>query len=258
MHRTDGLFADHLALGPGKTGNAEVHHLDAAVGQQHDVLGLDVPVDNALAVGMVQGLQDLGNEVDGLFPGERAAPLVQILFQGDAVDVFHDDILDLVTHRHVIHLDDMWVIQDRDRLGLVLEPLDQFRVFHELRPQDLDGHYPVLFQVAGTVYVGHTAYADQTFQQIAAVQPFTDHVFQILHAIKPPCAGARCERKTGRQAGLCGARKSRNSAAGRPCGSSAARQGAGAATGSTPISSTVILSCPPCSRALATRTSAAS
>ena len=34
-------------------GNAEVHHLDGAVFQHHDVMGLDVPVDDPPAVGVL-------------------------------------------------------------------------------------------------------------------------------------------------------------------------------------------------------------
>ena len=34
-------------------GNAEVHHLDRAVFQYHDVMGLDVPVDDPPAVSVL-------------------------------------------------------------------------------------------------------------------------------------------------------------------------------------------------------------
>ena len=39
--------------------------------QQHDVLGLDVPVDNAVVMGMLQGPQDLDGEVNGFLPVEH-------------------------------------------------------------------------------------------------------------------------------------------------------------------------------------------
>ena len=65
-----------------------------------------------------QGKRD---KVDGLPAGQLAAPLVQILAQGHAVHIFHDDILQMVAHRDIIHLDDVGVVEQRDGLGLVLE-----------------------------------------------------------------------------------------------------------------------------------------
>ena len=89
-----GLFAVlYLVLGPGDAGDAKVHHPQLAVVQQHDVLGLDVPVDDAVAVGVVEGAEDLGDEVDGLPAGYFAAPLVEVLPEGHALHALHDDIL---------------------------------------------------------------------------------------------------------------------------------------------------------------------
>ena len=89
-----GLFAVlDLVLGPGDAGDAKVHHPQLAVVQQHDVLGLDVPVDDAVAVGVVEGAEDLGDEVDGLPAGYFAAPLVEVLPEGHALHALHHDIL---------------------------------------------------------------------------------------------------------------------------------------------------------------------
>ena len=82
-----------LVLRPGDAGDAEVHHPQLAVVQQHDVLGLDVPVDDAVAVGVVEGAEDLADEVDGLAAGDLTAPLVEVLPEGHALHTLHDDIL---------------------------------------------------------------------------------------------------------------------------------------------------------------------
>ena len=74
-----------------QTGDAEIGHLHAAVPQDHDVLGLDVPVDDATAVGVAEAPHDLGDEVQRL-PPVQLAPLFHILLEGDAVDQLHDDI----------------------------------------------------------------------------------------------------------------------------------------------------------------------
>ena len=80
MHRADRLVADGLALRAGEAGNAEVHHLDGAVRQQHNVLRLDVAVDDALGVGVLQSAEHLRGKVDGFFPRQGAAALAQVLF----------------------------------------------------------------------------------------------------------------------------------------------------------------------------------
>ena len=46
-HEHPGL--SHSAHG-GRSGNAEIHELDRAIGCDHDVLGLDVTVDDAILV----------------------------------------------------------------------------------------------------------------------------------------------------------------------------------------------------------------
>ena len=78
MHRADGLVADGLALCAGEACDAEVHHLDGAICQQHDVLRLDVAVNDALGVGVLQSTQNLGGKVHGLLPGQGAAALLEI------------------------------------------------------------------------------------------------------------------------------------------------------------------------------------
>ena len=42
--------------------NAEVPYLDGAIPEQHNVLGLDIPVHDAVGVGVFQRLEDMGIE----------------------------------------------------------------------------------------------------------------------------------------------------------------------------------------------------
>ena len=79
----------------GDAGNAEVRDLDAAVLQNHDIMGLDVTVDDAAAVRVLKCLADLRGEVQGLAPVERAL-LLHILLEGNALDQLHDDVVDVV------------------------------------------------------------------------------------------------------------------------------------------------------------------
>ena len=90
VHGAQGLLGQGLPL-VRQARDAEVGHPDAAVPQDHDVLGLDVPVDDATAVGVAEAPHDLGDEVQRL-PPVQLAPLFHILLEGDAVDQLHDDI----------------------------------------------------------------------------------------------------------------------------------------------------------------------
>ena len=182
VDRTDRLVADGLALRAGEAGDAEVHHLDGTVRLQHNVLGLDIPVDDALGVGVFQRPQHLGGKVDDLFPGQGAAPLFQILFEGDAVDVFHHDILQLVGHRDIVHLDDVGMIQDRDGLRFIFETADQLLVVKEFFLEDLHRNGVAGAHVTAFVDIGHAAHAEQTFNQIAAVQLSAN---QVIHLCPP-------------------------------------------------------------------------
>ena len=59
------------------------------------VLGLDVPVNNATAVGVLERTEDLDDKVYGILPVQHVFA-VDVIFQGNAVNVLHDDILHLV------------------------------------------------------------------------------------------------------------------------------------------------------------------
>ena len=182
MHAAHRLAGQHLVICPGNTGDAEVHHAQLAVIQQHNILGLDIPVHDAVGVGMLQRLEDLGDEVHGLPAGKLAAPLVEVLPQGHAVHILHDDILQIIVHRDIVHLDDVRVIQQRDGLGFVLEAADQLFVIKKLFFQHLDGDLVAGADIAAFINIGHAANADQTFNQIAAIQLFAD---QIIHLFPP-------------------------------------------------------------------------
>ncbi len=124
-------LAGQRALGRGDAGDAEISHLDAAVLQNHDVVGLDVPVDDAPAVGVLQRLGDLGGEVKGLPPAELNF-LFQILLEGDALDQLHDDIVAVAGMGYVIDAYNVGVGEHRDRLRFRVEAAAEFRVLRIL------------------------------------------------------------------------------------------------------------------------------
>ena len=136
---------------------------------------------------MFKRAENLGCKVDNLFPGQGPAALFEIFFQRDPVDIFHDDILQLVRDRNIIYLDNIRVVQDRDCLGLVLEAAHQFFVVKEFFFQNLHGDCIVGANIPALVHIGHAAHPDQAFDQVTTVQLFAN---QVIH-LYPPLLG-RC------------------------------------------------------------------
>ena len=169
--------------GAGQTGDAEVRHLDAAVPQDHDVLRLDVPVDDAPAVGMAQRPHDLGDEVQRLPPVHLATAL-HVLLQGDAVHQLHNDILRVAAAGHVVHRHDVGVGQLGHRQRLVPEAAAEVGVLRQIVFQDLHRHHSVQAVALGLVDVGHAAAADELQYLIAVIQHFSDILIHRCHLLQ--------------------------------------------------------------------------
>ena len=97
-------------MGVSQTGNTEIGHLHAAVPQHHDVLGLDIPVDDAAAVGVTETTHDLGDKMQRLPPVHMTATL-HILFECDPVDELHDDIVNALRTGHIVNRHDIGMAQ---------------------------------------------------------------------------------------------------------------------------------------------------
>ena len=80
---------------PAQTRQPEIHDLHLAAGVDHDVLGLDVAVDDPAPVGLVQRVRDLRGDAGGLADRKArltAAVLLDVLAQRGTFDVFDRDV----------------------------------------------------------------------------------------------------------------------------------------------------------------------
>ena len=115
----------HLALFIGIiTGGAEVHQLHLAALCQHDIIGADVAVDNALSVHIGQRFHHRQQQGDKLI-GFKTSFGVYVVFQGFAVDIFHNDVggaVCLEVVQNVYHA--LLVIKGGDIFGFKQEALN--------------------------------------------------------------------------------------------------------------------------------------
>ena len=126
MYTAQSLLGQGVALAH-NPGNAEVHDLHAAVFQHHHIVRLDVPVDDAPAVGVFQSLGDLHGKVEGFLPVENPL-LFHVLLQGNAVNQFHDNVVCLIGTGNVIDLHNVGMAQHGHGLALGVEAAAEFLI----------------------------------------------------------------------------------------------------------------------------------
>ena len=154
-------------------GNAKIGHLDAAVLENHNIVGLDVPVDNPPRMGVLQRLGDLGGKMQRLPPVE-GAPLLHILFESQAVNELHHDIVRIPGMVHVVHRYNIGMGQHGHRLALRMEPAAEVLVPAELLLEDFHRHKAVEPVTSGPIDHGHAAPADLLEYLITAIQQPSD------------------------------------------------------------------------------------
>ena len=192
VHRADGLVGHGLRFCLREACDTEIRHLNGAVFQQHDVLRLDVSVNDALFVGVLQSAEDLHRKVQRLSPFDLAL-LLNVLLQGDAVNVLHDDILDAVAEADVIDLDDIRVRKHRNGFRFIAETAQEIAVARKLFLQNFNGD-PALFNVViRLIHVCHAAYAEKLVDLVSAVQTLA-YIF--IHSFSSFLSGSRSPRRS--------------------------------------------------------------
>ena len=148
-------------------GDAEVGDQGGAVLEQ-DVLRLDVAMDDALAVGVVERGGDLPREPERLV--HRELPLAgQPGAQRFAGDVRHDVVEQAVGLARVDQSEDVRVLEVGGDLDLGQEALAA-EDGGELGVQDLDGDLAAVLEVLGEIDGGHAALAQLALEAVAVGQ----------------------------------------------------------------------------------------
>jgi hypothetical protein len=169
-----GLFGQ---LVPGRLGDAEVDDLrnrPAVVGCHQHVGRLDVAMDDALLVGVLDGLADGDEQLQAFADCEPVG--VAILRDGQALDQFHDEIgASGVRGAGVEDLGDVGVVHQRQRLALRPEAGDHLLGVHALL-DDLERHLAADgLALFGEIDDAHAAVA-QDADQLVGPDPRTGAV----------------------------------------------------------------------------------
>ena len=168
VHTSQCLLGQRIAF-VHDPGDAEVHDLHGAVFQHHDVVGLDIPMDDAPAVGVFQSLGDLHGEMQRLLPVQHAL-LFHILLQGNAVDKLHNDEVGTFRGGNVINLDDVGMAQHGHGFALGMEPAAELLVPGKFVFQYFDRDQPVQPMAASFIYNGHAASAEDLQNLVPVIQ----------------------------------------------------------------------------------------
>ena len=153
----------------GQPGEAEVEDLHHPVAGDDQVRRLDVPVDDAVAVGLGEAAGDLHGDVQRLLDAQR--PTLDLAAQGLAVVEGHGDIEAAV--RRISQLQDgaeVGMVEAGRGARLLLEPLARLRIARQLRSQEFEGDGAREPGVPRLVDHPHPAAAEH-LQDLEAVHP---------------------------------------------------------------------------------------
>jgi hypothetical protein len=148
-------------------GDAEVHHLHVAAGGEHDVAGLDVPVDDPAAVGHVQAVGHGGGDPRRLHRRDGAAA-AQPAGQRLPLQQLQDQERRLAVHE-VEHPGDIRVGQLGGGACLLAEAPHRRPVAGQLLGQHLDRDPPAEQGVVGLPDLAHAAGIDPPHRPVAAI-----------------------------------------------------------------------------------------
>ena len=147
-------------------GQPEIQHLHAAVARHHDVLRLQIAVDDPQRVRRRDPLGRLRGDIEQ--PAQRQRPAVDDGPEGFALHQLRDDVGLPVVLADIVDRDDVGMIERGERPGFLLEPLPAHGIARDVRRQDLDGDGPVQPLIARPPDFAHAAFAELIENFVAA------------------------------------------------------------------------------------------
>ena len=91
-------------------GNTKIHDLYLAISGDHNILRLDIAVDNMIVVGSFNTHGNLNGNTDRFLDGKPGF-FLNILFECNALNQLHNDIVDAIFFSDIINTDNIWMHQ---------------------------------------------------------------------------------------------------------------------------------------------------
>ena len=164
------LLAERL----GEAGQAEVGDADVALAVEHDVRGLEVPVQDALLVGGGEAGAELARDLERLV-GRQPADAPQERGEVLAVHELHGQEEVALRFPHVVDAADRRVRDLPGHPHLAVEAREPLAVRVEAVGQELEGDRLLELQVVGAVDLAHPPAADEPDDAVAAGQDGPGH-----------------------------------------------------------------------------------
>ena len=167
-----------------RAGDAEVHDLDHALLGNHDVAGLDVTVDDAHAVRILERVEHTHHHLFGVALAQSAVHFENVA-QGLALDILHHQIRqmlglagfggdDFLTR--IVDVHDVGIVHLRHGMGFATETLKEDLVVGEVGAHDLDRDGTSKTRIECHVHFGHAATADQLAELVTFTSQRGRHV----------------------------------------------------------------------------------
>ena len=138
---------------------AEIEQLGAGT-CEHDVARLQIAVNDAGAMCLVECRRDLDRDSDSLIDSERSTR--DLIGERRTLEVFHDQEGRTLVLTDIEERADVGMSQLRDGAGLAVEPFAQARVGGERFRQSLDGDGSPQARIQGLVDLAHSSGAGGT------------------------------------------------------------------------------------------------
>ncbi len=143
---------------------AEVEDFGPPFRGHHDILGLEVSVDEAYGMGSRQAFGDLAGEVQGQ-PAVYRSPLEQEV-QGLPLHPLHDNGILVVAEHYVVDLNHRRVAELCGGPGFPAQPFAALRGFLNIVADSLHRHRPAEAIIVGQVDLTHAATAQATLDAV--------------------------------------------------------------------------------------------
>ena len=125
---------------------------------EHDVAGLDIAMDDALPMGLIEGIGDFDGVLNGLF--DRKGSFLQAHFERLAFEVLHDEKGHAILLADVVEGADVRMLERGNRPRLALEPFLELWMPGAILGKDFDRDDAIEPRVARAIHLAHAARAD--------------------------------------------------------------------------------------------------